>query len=163
MNEQKKQRHYHFDRHAPEYRDRFLDITDEMQAKCPMAWTDTYDGHWVAAGAAEVFELARCPHVSNDHDIHNERRGYKGISIPPAKRAQNRGGVLEMDGEEQQFYRDLLNPYMSPAAIKRWIPSSTRSPVPRSTRRSRKARSTSSTTWPTSCRPSSRWRSSASR
>nr|WP_170306060.1 cytochrome P450 [Mycolicibacter kumamotonensis] len=122
VNEQKKQRYYHFDRHAPEYRDRFLDITDEMQAKCPMAWTDTYDGHWVAAGAAEVFELARCPHVSNDHDINNERRGYKGISIPPAKRAQNRGGVLEMDGEEQQFYRDLLNPYMSPAAIKRWIP-----------------------------------------
>src|SRR5690625_7659017 len=93
-----------------------------MQAKCPMAWSDTYDGHWVAAGAAEVFELARCPHVSNDHDINNERRGYKGISIPPAKRAANRGGVLEMDGEEQQFYRQLLNTYMSQAAIKRWIP-----------------------------------------
>ena len=28
---------------------------------CPVAWSDTYDGHWVAAGSKEVFELARCP------------------------------------------------------------------------------------------------------
>lgn len=120
--EQKSTHSYHFDRHAAEYREQFLDITEEMHDKCPMAWSDTYDGHWVAAGAQEVFELARCPHVSNDHDVNNERRGYQGISIPPAKRATNRGGVLEMDGEEQQFYRELLNPYMSPAAIKRWVP-----------------------------------------
>ncbi|HEU4360537.1 MAG TPA: cytochrome P450 [Mycobacterium sp.] len=122
MSEQKTAHHYHFDRHAAEYREHFLEITEEMQAGCPMAWSDTYDGHWVAAGAEEVFELARCPHVSNDHDINHERRGYQGISIPPAKRAQARGGVLEMDGEEQQFYRELVNPYMSPAAIKRWLP-----------------------------------------
>lgn len=77
---------YHFDRNAPEYRSQFKQITEEMHAKCPMAWTETYGGHWVAAGSHEVFELARCPVVSNDHDIHNERRGYKGISIPTASR-----------------------------------------------------------------------------
>ena len=32
-----------------------------MQAKCPMAWTDVYNGHWVAADSKHVFELARCP------------------------------------------------------------------------------------------------------
>lgn len=121
--DRKKTRQYHFDRHTPEYRDSFLDITEEMHDQCPMAWTEAYDGHWVAAGAKEVFELARCPHVSNDHDVNNERRGYQGISIPPAKRAAGvRGGMLEMDGDEHQSYRDLLNPYMSPAAIRRWIP-----------------------------------------
>ncbi|EUA92959.1 cytochrome P450 family protein [Mycobacterium ulcerans str. Harvey] len=51
-----------------------------------MAWSDTYGGHWVAAGSHEVFELARCPAVSNDHDVNNQRRGYKGISIPTASR-----------------------------------------------------------------------------
>ncbi|BBY24577.1 hypothetical protein MSTO_47820 [Mycobacterium stomatepiae] len=66
---------YHFDRNAPEYRSQFKQITAEMHAKCPMAWSETYGGHWVAAGSHEVFELARCPAVSNDHDIHNERRG----------------------------------------------------------------------------------------
>ena len=114
---------YHFDRHAPGYRESFLGITHEMHQKCPIAWTDTYDGHWVAAGSQEVFELARCPHVSNDHDVHHERRGYKGISIPLLVDAENfRGGMLEMDDPEHRYYRTALNPYLSPAAVKRWEP-----------------------------------------
>ncbi|MDN4519493.1 cytochrome P450 [Mycolicibacterium austroafricanum] len=114
---------YHFDRHSPEYREKFLDITHEMHGTCPLAWTDTYDGHWVAAGSDEVFELARCPHVSNDHDVNNERRGYKGISIPLMVDAEGfRGGMLEMDDPEHRHYRTALNPYLSPAAVKRWEP-----------------------------------------
>ncbi|WP_158166434.1 cytochrome P450 [Mycolicibacterium smegmatis] len=114
---------YHFDRHTPDYREKFVDITHEMHNKCPLAWTDTYDVHWVAAGSDEVFELARCPYVSNDHDVNNERRGYKGISIPTMIEAENfRGGMLEMDDPEHRFYRTALNPYLSPAAVKRWEP-----------------------------------------
>ncbi|ANI42505.1 cytochrome P450 [Mycolicibacterium vaccae] len=114
---------FHFDRHSPDYRDKFVDITHEMQQKCPLAWTDTYDGHWVAAGSDEVFELARCPQVSNDHDVNHERRGYKGISIPTMIEAENfRGGMLEMDDPEHRHYRTALNPYLSPAAVKRWEP-----------------------------------------
>ncbi|WP_435404925.1 cytochrome P450 [Mycolicibacterium chitae] len=110
-------------RPAPDYRDKFVAITEEMQKQCPLAWTDTYEGHWVAAGGEEVFELARCPHVSNDHDVNNERRGYKGISIPTMMQAENfRGGMLEMDDPEHRFYRTALNPYLSPAAVKRWVP-----------------------------------------
>ncbi len=114
---------YHFDRHTAEYRDQFLTITHELQHKCPIVWTDTYDGHWVAAGSREVFELARCPHVSNDHDVRGERRGYKGISIPTMIEASDfRGGMLEMDDPEHRYYRSALNPYLSPAAVKRWEP-----------------------------------------
>jgi cytochrome P450 len=119
----RKKQQYHFDRHAAEYRSQFKQITEEMHAKCPMAWTETYGGHWVAAGSHEVFELARCPAVSNDHDIHNERRGYKGISIPTASRVSAvRGGILEMDEPDHRTYRTVLNPYLSPAAVKRWEP-----------------------------------------
>ena len=117
------QRRYHFDRHSPDYREKFSAITHDMQQRCPIAWTDTYDGHWVAAGGQEVFELARCPHVSNDHDVRGERRGYKGISIPTMIEAANfRGGMLEMDDPEHRYYRTALNPYLSPAAVKRWEP-----------------------------------------
>jgi cytochrome P450 len=114
---------YHFDRHSPDYREKFLPITHEMHRHCPIAWTDTYGGHWVAAGGHEVFELARCPHLSNDHDVRGERRGYKGISIPTMIEAENfRGGMLEMDDPEHRYYRTALNPYLSPAAVKRWEP-----------------------------------------
>jgi cytochrome P450 len=122
-NDQRKQNRYHFDRHTPEYREQFTQITHEMHAKCPVAWSDTYNGHWVAAGGNAVFELARCPEVSVDHDVHNERRGYQGISIPKAQRAAMvRGGMLEMDEPEHRIYRSVLNPYLSPAAVKRWQP-----------------------------------------
>jgi cytochrome P450 len=119
----RKKNRYHFDRHTPEYRLQFDKITEEMQSKCPMAWTDVYDGHWVAADSKHVFELARCPAISNDHDINGERRGYQGITIPKAQRATVvRGGILEMDEPEHSTYRGALNPYLSPAAIKRWQP-----------------------------------------
>ncbi|MFE7741232.1 cytochrome P450 [Nocardia sp. NPDC057455] len=120
---ERKQPRFHFDRYAPEYRENFQPITEAMQSECPLAWTDTYDGHWVAAGNKEVFELARCPHLSNDHDPQGVRKGYRGISIPPAPRARGiRGGILEMDEPEHRELRSALNPYLSPAAVQRWVP-----------------------------------------
>lgn len=111
---------YHFDRHAPDYRDHFEEITEELHARCPVAWTDTYGGHWVASGHQEVFDIARrADVVSNDRDVTGERRGYQGISIPAADTG-HRGGFLEMDPPEQRHYRQALNPYLSPAAVVRW-------------------------------------------
>ncbi|MEU6558090.1 cytochrome P450 [Nocardia nova] len=121
--DERKQPLFSFDRFAPEYRDNFLPITKQMQEHCPIAWSDTYNGHWVAAGNREVFEIARCPHASNDHDVTGERNGYKGISIPtPARVAAVRGGFLEMDEPEHREARSAVNPYLSPAAVNRWIP-----------------------------------------
>jgi cytochrome P450 len=119
---ERKKNRYHFDRHTPEYREQFAEVTAEMLGKCPVAWSDTYGGHWVAAGHHEVFELARsAEYVSSDHDPANERRGYKGITIPPPN-VGFRGGFIEMDPPEQRHYRQLLNPYLSPAAVARWTP-----------------------------------------
>ena len=77
----------------------------------------------MAAGGEQVFELARCPQVTNDHDVLSERRGYKGIGIPAMIETEGfRGGMLEMDDPEHRYYRSALNPYLSPAAVKRWEP-----------------------------------------
>ncbi|UXA06093.1 cytochrome P450 [Mycobacterium sp. SMC-2] len=116
-----KEHSYHYDRHTPEYRFEFEKITRELHEKCPVAWSDTYGGHWVASSSEAVFELARCPYISNDHDFNNERRGYQGITIP-AKPIPIRAGILEMDPPEHRVYRSVLNPYLSPAAVKRWEP-----------------------------------------
>ena len=123
MTEDRKSNPYHFDRHTPEYRHEFEAITTDMHSRCPLAWTDTYEGHWVAAGHHEVFELARsAQYLSNDHDVNNERRGYKGITIPTPESNQHQGGFLEMDPPAQRHYRQALNPYLSPAAVQRWVP-----------------------------------------
>ncbi|HEX9033412.1 MAG TPA: cytochrome P450 [Streptosporangiaceae bacterium] len=121
--DERKKNTYNFDRHTPEYRHQFEAITAELQSRCPIAWSDTYEGHWVASGNREVFEIARAAeYISNDHDVNNERRGYKGITIPTPKEMKTRGGFLEMDPPEQRHYRQVLNPYLSPAAVARWQP-----------------------------------------
>ncbi|MCX4766583.1 cytochrome P450 [Streptomyces sp. NBC_01275] len=122
--EARKQPRVHFDRHAPEYRDEFEEQTRAFHEGCPFAWSDTYGGHWVAAGNRELLALARAGQtLSNDHDVHGERRGYRGINIPPSPRGRGfRGGFLEMDPPEQRAYRTALDPYLSPAAVARWIP-----------------------------------------
>src|SRR5258708_23837335 len=107
----------------PDYRHRFEAITQEMHAKCPLAWSDTYGGHWVAAGNREGFDMARsAEYLSNDHDVEGVRRGYQGITIPTPEDMKFQGGFLEMDPPEQRHYRQVLNPYLSPAAVSRWVP-----------------------------------------
>src|SRR4029077_14140891 len=120
--EDRKKNRYHFDRHTPGYRQQFVAITDEMLQKCPIAWSDTYGGHWVAAGSNEVFELARSADMlSNDRDVAGDRPAYTGVTIPPPEnKASPRGGFLEMDPPVQRYYRQALNPYLSPAAVGRW-------------------------------------------
>ena len=114
---------FHFDRHAPDYFNHFAEITRELQARCPLAWTETYGGHWVASGYQEVFELARHGSLlSNDNDIKGERQGYRGITIPCPPNQQSRGGFLEMDPPEQRDWRRAIDPYLSPAAVARWKP-----------------------------------------
>lgn len=114
---------FHFDRHAPDYIDHFADITHELHEKCPIGWTDTYGGHWVASGYKEVFEIARnATLLSNDHDVEGIRKGYQGITIPRREGYRIRGGFLEMDPPEQRDYRRAIDPYLSPAAVSRWKP-----------------------------------------
>ncbi|MET8207693.1 cytochrome P450 [Streptomyces sp. NPDC005373] len=122
--EGRKSRRYEFDRHAPDYREQFVAITEEMQGRCPVAWSDTHGGHFVASAHQAVFDIARsADKLSNDHDVTGEGNGYQGISIPAPTRGQGfRGGFLEMDPPEQRYYRQALNPYLSPAAVQRWIP-----------------------------------------
>jgi cytochrome P450 len=117
---------FHYDRHTPDYIDRFDEITHELQSRCPISWTETYGGHWVAAGYKEVFEIARNPTaLSSDWDPRGERKGYVGTSIPQAPGLEAYGGdpsFMMMDPPNQKEYRRILDPYLSPAAVERWKP-----------------------------------------
>lgn len=122
---QKKALLFSMNRHDSSYRINFVENTEAMQSKCPVAWNDTHGGYWYVAGNQELFDIARRSDVlSNDADIKGERRGYQGINIPttPPEQRTSVGGFLEMDPPRQQYYRKALNPYLSPAAVARWQP-----------------------------------------
>ncbi|WP_024796517.1 cytochrome P450 [Tomitella biformata] len=114
-----------FERHSPGFRDEFLEKTHELHAKCPVAWSDSYDGHWVASGIDELFAIARrSDAVTSFRDHDGSVNGYKGISIPhiPMAGPFTAPSFLELDPPEQTDYRKILNPYLSPAAVARWFP-----------------------------------------
>lgn len=112
-----------YDRHSPEYRDSFEHLTDELHTQCPLAWSDSYGGYWVASDLQHLFDLARDTTVlSNDYDGAGDRNGYRGVLIPSDAHDEYRGGILEMDPPEHQHYRKHLYPYLSQAAVARWVP-----------------------------------------
>ena len=115
----RKKNRFDFDRHTPEYRLALAHIASEMQGRCPIAWSETYGGHFVAAGHHEVFEVARAAgYVSNEY---NPEKGRYGILVPGPE-IRGGAGFLEMDPPKQRHYRQALNPYLSPAAVSRWLP-----------------------------------------
>jgi cytochrome P450 len=112
-------------RHSTRYRTEFEQLADDYHGKCPVAWNETHGGYWFVTGNRELFDLARRAELlSNDNDVEGTGRGYKGISIPPVpdNEVRTRGGFLEMDPPDQRYYRQALNPYLSPAAVARWKP-----------------------------------------
>jgi cytochrome P450 len=112
-----------YERHSPDFRVEFVERTHELHAKCPIAWTQSYEDHWVASGMEEVFAIARRPEVTNFRDADGSVNGYKGISIPAYDYGPyDTPSFLELDPPEQTDYRKTLNPYLSPAAVARWIP-----------------------------------------
>jgi cytochrome P450 len=117
--EQRKANRYDFDRHTPQYRHEFEAVTAQMQLRCPVAWSETYGGHFVAASHEAVFEVARsAQYVSSDYDPDNGRLGILIPNVP----LRHRAGFIEMDPPPQRHYRQALNPYLSPAATARWLP-----------------------------------------
>jgi cytochrome P450 len=120
-----KQPEISLDRHSGRYRTEFEQLSDDYHGRCPVAWNDTHGGYWFVSGNKELFDLARrADLLSNDNDIDGTARGYRGISIPPQPETEYRirGGFLEMDPPDQRYYRQALNPYLSPAAVARWGP-----------------------------------------
>ncbi|WP_035856551.1 cytochrome P450 [Cryptosporangium arvum] len=112
-------------RHSDRYREDFQELATEYHGKCPVAWNEAHGGYWFVSGNKELFDIARRADVlSNENDPDEVKRGYWGISIPPPQRRPGSpiGGFLEMDPPEQRHYRQALNPYLSPAAVKRWQP-----------------------------------------
>lgn len=114
-----------FERHGPHFRGEFVEKTRELHGKCPIAWSDSYEGHWVASGMNEVFALARqTDSVTSFRDVDGKVNGYKGISIPSFKMEgpYREPSFLELHPPEQTDYRKTINPYLSPAAVARWLP-----------------------------------------
>ncbi|MFD5811308.1 cytochrome P450 [Rhodococcus aetherivorans] len=107
-----------FDHHSPEFAADGDRISAELRSRCPVSWTESYDGFWVVASHQGVTESLR------DRDRCSTKKTFTadgtpvgGVSIPAPPQPCNI--PEETDPPEWDGYRGALNPHFSPTAIRR--------------------------------------------
>ena len=108
-----------YDHHSPEHARRAPDIHAELRARCPVAWTESYGGFWLASAFEPCVRAAKdLERFRSDHDVDGTREGYRGITIPSLP--NQRFIPSEADPPEFLEYRHLLQPWFSPGKVERW-------------------------------------------
>jgi cytochrome P450 len=110
-----------YDHHSPEHAAHAAAIHAELRERCPVAWTESYDGFWVASAFEPCVRAAKdLERFRSDHDIEGTREGYRGITIPSLP--NQRFIPSEADPPEFLEYRHLLQRWFSPGSVAKWEP-----------------------------------------
>ena len=108
-----------YDHHSPAHAARASDIHAELRERCPVAWTESYGGFWVASAFEPCVQVAKdLARFRSDHDVEGTREGYQGITIPSLP--NQRFIPSEADPPEFLEYRQLLLPWFAPGAVAKW-------------------------------------------
>ena len=91
-----------------------------LRAECPVAWTESHGGYWVATRYKDVISLAQNNEVFTSGKSYDPETGevVGGIVIPPLPAP---GAIPdETDNPEWEGYRKLLNRNFGPKAIENY-------------------------------------------
>ncbi len=107
----------HFDHHSTEHARNWAEDYRNLRERSPRAWSDAYDGFWIATDLADIVGVAQQPEVFSAHKEINEETGeaYGGVTIPPS--GSSRGIPNEADNPEWEGIRRLINRRFAPRAI----------------------------------------------
>ncbi|AIJ23294.1 cytochrome P450 [Amycolatopsis methanolica] len=96
-----------FDIHDPANADNVYERYAELRAKCPVAHSSAYGGHWVATRYDDIHEIVRNPEVFSS----------ECVNIPPTIGQDGPMIPLEVDPPDHTTYRQLLTPLFSPTRM----------------------------------------------
>lgn len=95
-------------------------IYQELRQECPVAWTESHGGFWVASRYKDVVALAQADAVFKSAKQFDPATGEVsgGIGIPPAPTP----GTIpdETDRPDWEAYRQLLNRHFGPKGVERY-------------------------------------------
>lgn len=93
-----------FDIHSPDNVEGVYDTYAELRAKCPVAHSSKYGGHWVVTSYEDIHEIVRNPGVFSSKIINvPDSIGQDGEMIP-----------IQIDPPDHTTYRGIINPLFSP-------------------------------------------------
>jgi len=106
-----------FDHEAPDHAENWPEEFRELRERCPMAWTRSHGGYWLATSYDAVVEMARDPETFSSHKTFDPATGTGsgGITIPftPIPR----GLPVESDPPEWDAMRGYINRRFAPKAV----------------------------------------------
>jgi cytochrome P450 len=107
----------HFDHHSVEHARDWARNWRELRERSPRAWSEAYDGFWVATRHEDIVGMAQQPEVFSAHKEIDEATGAAvgGVTIPPSGAV--RGIPNEADNPEWEGIRRLINRRFAPRAI----------------------------------------------
>ena len=110
---------FDFDHQSIDFKDNWIDTARRLHAMdYPMAWTDAHDGYWVLADWEEAKRIATdYENFSSDNDVHKEREGYRGVSIPQQPFPLM---LSESDPPLSTARRRLEMPFFTPKSLRTW-------------------------------------------
>ena len=98
-----------YDHHSPEHAAGAVVVHADLRGRCPVAWTESYGGFWIASAHEPCVRAAKdLDRFRSDHDVEGTRQGYRGITIPSLP--NQRFIPSEADPPEFWEYRRLLQP-----------------------------------------------------
>ncbi|MBF4476662.1 cytochrome P450 [Rhodococcus rhodochrous] len=110
-----------FDIHSPEYLEKKTAYEASIRSRCPVSWTEKYDGHWIISGHHAVGAGLRDRNrftAAKYTDEHGKLKG--GITIPTAE--GYRALPNESDPPEWDGYRKLVSRPFSPQSVDKLRP-----------------------------------------
>ena len=104
------------DHHGPEHSRHWPEVYRSLREYNPRAWSETYDGFWVATRLSDIVGVAQRSDVFSAHkDIDPvSGEGHGGVTIPPS--GAIRGIPNETDNPEWESLRRFVNRRFSPRA-----------------------------------------------
>jgi cytochrome P450 len=107
----------HFDHHSTEFARDWAGDYRRLRERSPRAWSDAYDGFWVATDLSDIIGVAQQPEVFSAHKDIDPETGVAtgGVTIPPSGAV--RGIPNEADNPEWEGIRRLINRRFAPRAI----------------------------------------------
>jgi len=111
----------HLDHHSPEFAANVEGIWKEMREKCPVAWSDAYDGFWVVTDMQGNHEILKNDEVFSSQRYTEWGGEGMGIMIPKIP-GPYRALPNEVDRPEHRTYRAWLNKISSPRAAEEMRP-----------------------------------------
>jgi len=104
----------HFDHHSPEFAENRDQLLRELRAKAPLAYTESYGGHWVVSSYVLANTVLENPEVFSSEKLADGTRGVTIPSVGP------RLLPAEADAPLHTLLRKAIMPAYAPKVLKQF-------------------------------------------